>query len=90
MDSAPSSLGYNDGLSAVNEYPMEIKALLTPESAKELENYEFSNYLAQDERSFNESLGACGTDLLNDSLKRYCDTTDQLEPYFTKIAVSNL
>ena len=40
----------------------------------------------KDKKSFDDGLGECGRDLLARSLKRYCDSMDQLEPYFTKIA----
>mmetsp|Transcript_13758 Transcript_13758/g.35522 ORF Transcript_13758/g.35522 Transcript_13758/m.35522 type:complete len:442 (-) Transcript_13758:61-1386(-) len=86
LELTPSSLGYNDGLSAVNSYPSDVEAALTPAKAQRATFTERQLRAAQSEADFDREMGDCGRDLLGKSLKRYCDSIDQLEPYFTKIA----
>lgn len=86
LGQTPSALGYNDGLSATHEYPSDVSLVLSPKKASATEFSEKYIKGYKDKKSFDDGLGECGRDLLARSLKRYCDSMDQLEPYFTKIA----
>jgi transaldolase len=87
LNSTPSSLGYNDGLSATSGYPSDVQVTLSEAKAAASEFSEKSVKGFTDEKAFQEGLGDCGQELLTKSLKRYCDSINQLEPYFTKIAL---
>jgi len=87
LNSTPSSLGYNDGLSATSGYPSDVQLTLSDAKAAASEFSEKSIKGFTDATSFQEGLGDCGKELLQKSLQRYCDSINQLEPYFTKIAL---
>ncbi len=89
LDAAPSTLGYNDGLSATHDYPAEIRVQMTPASALASEEEAgLAGALSLDERAFGEAMGLAGRELLEVSLKRYVDSFQGLEPYFIKYQVS--
>ncbi|QDZ18535.1 transaldolase [Chloropicon primus] len=85
LQGTPSMLGYNDGLIATKDYA-DLMPELSPEKA---EATKFSDRYTKgwgSEKEFMESMGECGRDLLQKSLQRYCDSFEQLEPYFSKIS----